>query len=158
MKTQQIISNFFKPYFEKYPEMNSLWFLIYNFEDGIYLDDADCGINGSRRDDLDDPKLMDASFKIQDAISILNKTQMVDSQIINELESLWRKLQEKAADSNPLNKIIDDVWGDENREKLTQKIAKRLSKEIPWKYVDWCQCDVKRDGTVNIEEYESPHR
>ena len=33
-------------------------------------------------------------------------------------------------------------------------VKKHLEKEIPWKYVDWCQCYVKRDGTVKIEEYQ----
>ena len=74
--------------------------------------------------------------------------------MIEDLQKLILKLQKDADDSNPLNKIMDDVWSDENREKLTKKVVKHLAKEIPWKYVDWCQCNVNRDGSVKIEEFE----
>jgi hypothetical protein len=88
--------------------MQSIWFLIYDLDDGIYLADEDCGMNDLRWDELDD-----------DAI-----------------------------------KILDDVWNEEHRKELTKKVKKHLEKEIPWKYVDWCQCNVYRDGKVEIEEYQ----
>ena len=153
-KSEKIISEFFKPYFEKYPQMNSIWFLIYDLENGIYLADEDCGINELRWDELSDQKMYDSSYKIQDAIKYLKESKCDVVNVIEELQKLILKLQKDADDSNPLNKIMDDVWNDENREKLTKKVVKHLAKEIPWKYVDWCQCNVNRDGSVKIEEFE----
>ena len=153
-KSEKIISEFFKPYFEKHPQMNSIWFLIYDLENGIYLADEDCGINELRRDELSDQKMYDSSYKIQDAIKYLKESKCDVANVIEELQKLILKLQKDADDSNPLNKIMDDVWSDENREKLTKKVVKHLAKEIPWKYVDWCQCNVNRDGSVKIEEFE----
>ena len=153
-KSEKIISEFFKPYFEKYPQMNSIWFLIYDLENGIYLADEDSGINELRRDELSDEKMYDSSYKIQDAIENLEESKCDVANVIEDLQKLILKLQKDADDSNPLNKIMDDVWSDENREKLTKKVVKHLAKEIPWKYVDWCQCNVNRDGSVKIEEFE----
>ena len=153
-KSEKIISEFFKPYFEKHPQMNSIWFLIYDLENGIYLADEDCGINELRWDELSDQKMYDSSYKIQDAIENLEESKCDVANVIEELQKLILKLQKDADDSNPLNKIMDDVWNDENREKLTKKVVKHLAKEIPWKYVDWCQCNVNRDGSVKIEEFE----
>ena len=153
-KSEKIISEFFKPYFEKYPQMNSIWFLIHDLENGIYLADEDSGINELRRDELSDKKMYDSSYKIQDAIKYLKESKCDVVNVIEELQKLILKLQKDADDSNPLNKIMDDVWSDENREKLTKKVVKHLAKEIPWKYVDWCQCNVNRDGSVKIEEFE----
>ena len=153
-KSEKIISEFFKPYFEKYPQMNSIWFLIHDLENGIYLADEDCGINELRWDELSDQKMYDSSYKIQDAIKYLKESKCDVVNVIEELQKLILKLQKDADDSNPLNKIMDDVWSDENREKLTKKVVKHLAKEIPWKYVDWCQCNVNRDGSVKIEELE----
>ena len=153
-KSEKIISEFFKPYFEKHPQMNSIWFLIYDLENGIYLADEDCGINELRWDELSDEKMYDSSYKIQDAIENLEESKCDVANVIEELQKLILKLQKDADDSNPLNKIMDDVWIDENREKLTKKVVKHLAKEIPWKYVDWCQCNVNRDGSVKIEEFE----
>ena len=153
-KSEKIISEFFEPYFEKHPQMNSIWFLIYDLENGIYLADEDCGINELRWDELSDQKMYDSSYKIQDAIENLEESKCDVANVIEELQKLILKLQKDADDSNPLNKIMDDVWSDENREKLTKKVVKHLAKEIPWKYVDWCQCNVNRDGSVKIEEFE----
>ena len=153
-KSEKIISEFFKPYFEKHPQMNSIWFLIYDLENGIYLADEDCGINELRWDELSDEKMYDSSYKIQDAIENLEESKCDVANVIEDLQKLILKLQKDADDSNPLNKIMDDVWIDENREKLTKKVVKHLAKEIPWKYVDWCQCNVNRDGSVKIEEFE----
>ena len=153
-KSEKIISEFFKPYFEKHPQMNSIWFLIYDLENGIYLADEDSGINELRRDELSDEKMYDSSYKIQDAIKYLKESKCDVANVIEDLQKLILKLQKDADDSNPLNKIMDDVWIDENREKLTKKVVKHLAKEIPWKYVDWCQCNVNRDGSVKIEEFE----
>ena len=153
-KSEKIISEFFKPYFEKYPQMNSIWFLIHDLENGIYLADEDSGINELIRDELSDEKMYDSSYKIQDAIENLEESKCDVANVIEELQKLILKLQKDADDSNPLNKIMDDVWSDENREKLTKKVVKHLAKEIPWKYVDWCQCNVNRDGSVKIEEFE----
>ena len=153
-KSEKIISEFFKPYFEKYPQMNSIWFLIHDLENGIHLADEDSGINELRRDELSDEKMYDSSYKIQDAIENLEESKCDVANVIEELQKLILKLQKDADDSNPLNKIMDDVWSDENREKLTKKVVKHLAKEIPWKYVDWCQCNVNRDGSVKIEEFE----
>ena len=153
-KSEKIISEFFKPYFEKYPQMNSIWFLIHDLENGIYLADEDSGINELRRDELSDEKMYDSSYKIQDAIENLEESKCDVANVIEDLQKLILKLQKDADDSNPLNKIMDDVWSDENREKLTKKVVKHLAKEIPWKYVDWCQCNVNRDGSVKIEEFE----
>ena len=153
-KSEKIISEFFKPYFEKHPQMNSIWFLIYDLENGIHLADEDSGINELRRDELSDEKMYDSSYKIQDAIENLEESKCDVANVIEELQKLILKLQKDADDSNPLNKIMDDVWIDENREKLTKKVVKHLAKEIPWKYVDWCQCNVNRDGSVKIEEFE----
>ena len=153
-KSEKIISEFFKPYFEKHPQMNSIWFLIYDLENGIYLADEDCGINELRWDELSDEKMYDSSYKIQDAIKYLKESKCDVANVIEDLQKLILKLQKDADDSNPLNKIMDDVWSDENREKLTKKVVKHLAKEIPWKYVDWCQCNVNRDGSVKIEEFE----
>jgi uncharacterized membrane-anchored protein YjiN (DUF445 family) len=134
--------------------MNSIWFLIYDLENGIYLADEDSGINELRRDELSDEKMYDSSYKIQDAIENLEESKCDVANVIEDLQKLILKLQKDADDSNPLNKIMDDVWSDENREKLTKKVVKHLAKEIPWKYVDWCQCNVNRDGSVKIEEFE----
>ena len=134
--------------------MNSIWFLIHDLENGIYLADEDCGINELRWDELSDQKMYDSSYKIQDAIKYLKESKCDVANVIEELQKLILKLQKDADDSNPLNKIMDDVWNDENREKLTKKVVKHLAKEIPWKYVDWCQCNVNRDGSVKIEEFE----
>ena len=153
-KSEKIISEFFKPYFEKYPQMDSIFFLIYDLENGIYLANEDCGINELRWDELSDQKMYDSSYKIQDAIKYLKESKCDVVNVIEELQKLILKLQKDADDSNPLNKIMDDVWSDENREKLTKKVVKHLAKEIPWKYVDWCQCNVNRDGSVKIEEFE----
>ena len=153
-KSEKIISEFFKPYFEKYPQMNSIWFLIHDLENGIYLADEDSGINELRRDELSDEKMYDSSYKIQDAIENLEESKCDVANVIEDLQKLILKLQKDADDSNPLNKIMDDVWSDENREKLAKKVVKHLAKEIPWKYVDWCQCNVNRDGSVKIEEFE----
>ena len=153
-KSEKIISEFFKPYFEKYPQMDSIFFLIYDLENGIYLANEDCGINELRWDELSDQKMYDSSYKIQDAIKYLKESKCDVANVIEDLQKLILKLQKDADDSNPLNKIMDDVWSDENREKLTKKVVKHLTKEIPWKYVDWCQCNVNRDGSVKIEEFE----
>ena len=153
-KSEKIISEFFKPYFEKYPQMDSIFFLIYDLENGIYLANEDCGINELRWDELSDQKMCDSSDKIQDAIENLKESKCDVANVIEDLQKLILKLRKDANDSNPLNKIMDDVWSDENREKLTKKVVKHLAKEIPWKYVDWCQCNVNRDGSVKIEEFE----
>ena len=153
-KSEKIISEFFKPYFEKYPQMDSIFFPIYDLENGIYLANEDCGINELRWDELSDQKMYDSSYKIQDAIKYLKESKCDVANVIEDLQKLILKLQKDADDSNPLNKIMDDVWNDENREKLTKKVVKHLAKEIPWKYVDWCQCNVNRDGSVKIEEFE----
>jgi uncharacterized membrane-anchored protein YjiN (DUF445 family) len=153
-KSEKIISEFFKSYFEKYPQMDSIWFLIYDLEDGIYLTDEDYGINELRWDELSDEKMYDSSYKIQDAIENLKESKCDVANVIEDLQKLILKLQKDADDSNPLNKIMDNVWNDENREKLTKKVVKHLAKEIPWKYVDWCQINVNRDGSVKIEEFE----
>ncbi len=134
--------------------MNSIWFLIHDLENGIYLANEDCGINELRWDELSDQKMYDSSYKIQDAIKYLKESKCDVANVIEDLQKLILKLQKDADDSNPLNKIMDDVWNDENREKLTKKVVKHLAKEIPWKYVDWCQCNVNRDGSVKIEEFE----
>ena len=134
--------------------MDSIFFLIYDLENGIYLANEDCGINELRWDELSDQKMYDSSYKIQDAIKYLKESKCDVVNVIEELQKLILKLQKDADDSNPLNKIMDDVWSDENREKLTKKVVKHLAKEIPWKYVDWCQCNVNRDGSVKIEEFE----
>ena len=153
-KSEKIISEFFEPYFEKHPQMNSIWFLIHDLENRIYLANEDCGINELRWDELSDQKMYDSSDKIQDAIENLEESKCDVANVIEDLQKLILKLQKDADDSNPLNKIMDDVWSDENREKLTKKVVKHLAKEIPWKYVDWCQCNVNRDGSVQIEELE----
>ena len=153
-KSEKIISEFFKPYFEKYPQMDSIFFLIYDLEDGIYLADEDGGINELRWDELSDQKMYAASFKIKDAIKNLKESKVDVANVIEDLQKLILKLQKDADDSNPLNKALDDIWSTQNKEKLTKKVAKHLAKEIPWKYVDWCQCDVNRDGSVKIEEYQ----
>jgi uncharacterized membrane-anchored protein YjiN (DUF445 family) len=118
------------------------------------LANEDCGINELRWDELSDQKMYDSSDKIQDAIENLEESKCDVANVIEDLQKLILKLQKDADDSNPLNKIMDDVWSDENREKLTKKVVKHLAKEIPWKYVDWCQCNVNRDGSVKIEEFE----
>ena len=153
-KSEKIISEFFKPYFEKYPQMDSIWFGIYDFNDNVYLDEEDCGINGLHYDDLRDEKMIDSSDKIQDAIFSLMESKVDVANVIEDLQKLVLKLQKDADDSNPLNKALDDIWSTQNKEKLTKKVAKHLAKEIPWKYVKWCQCDVNRDGSVKIEEYQ----
>ena len=160
MKSEKIIREFFKPYFEKYPEMEDIWFLIYDFDDGIYLAEEDSGINGKRWDELSDDKLYETSYQIQKAVDILkeSKIPIPMPNIINELEKIWNKLQKDADDSNPLNKVLDDVWSDENRKALTKKVKKYLEKEIAWKYVDYCQCTVTRTGTVKIDEHQSNYR
>ena len=156
-KSEKIISEFFKPHFEKYPELESLWFLIYDFDDGIYLADEDCGINGHRHDDLSDDTLEESSYKIQNAIKILEESKVDVGNIIVELNGIVNKLQTDAWNSNPLNEILENVWGENTRAELTKKVAKSLSKEIPWKYVDWCQCDVTRTS-VSIEEFQRDSR
>ncbi len=153
-KSEKIISEFFKPYFEKYPQMDSIWFLIYDLEDGIYLAGEDYGINELRWDELSDEKMYDSSYKIQDAIENLKESKCDVANVIEDLQKLVLKLQKDADDSNPLRKVLDDVWNDDIIEKLTKKVAKHLAKDIPWKYVKWCQCNVSRDGSVKIEEYQ----
>jgi allophanate hydrolase subunit 1 len=103
---------------------------------------------------LSDEKLYESSYKIQDAIRYLKESKVDVVNVIADLEKLVIKLQKDADDSNPLNKVLDDVLNEKNRKALTKKVKKHLEKEIPWKYVDWCQCYVKRDGTVKIEEYQ----
>jgi hypothetical protein len=156
-KSEKIISEFFKPYFEKYPQMDSIWFLIYliyDLEDGIYLADEHCGINGLHYDDLRDEKTIDSSYKIQDAIENLKESKCDVANVIEDLQKLVLKLRKDAEDGNPLRKVLDDVWNDDIIEKLTKKVSKHLAKEIPWKYVKWCQCNVNRDGSVKIDEYQ----
>jgi hypothetical protein len=74
--------------------------------------------------------------------------------VIADLEKLVIKLQKDADDSNPLNKVLDDVLNEKNKNELTKKVKKHLKKEIPWKYVNWCHCQVNRNGSVEIEEYQ----
>lgn len=145
-KSEKIISEFFKPYFKKHPQLDSIWFLIYDLDDGIY----DCGVNGLRRDELSDQKMYDSSYKIQDAIELLEDSTVDVTHVIAELKTIVSKLQSDADDCNPLNKIMDDVWNDDVRNKLSKKVVNHLSKEIPWKYVDWCHCNVNRDGSVDM--------
>lgn len=154
MKSKTIISKFFKPYFDKHPELNSLWFLIHDFDDGLYLAEEDAGVNGRRWDELRDEKMDNASDKIHNAINLIKESGVEATIIINELEKIVNKLHEDSYNSNPLNKIMDDVWNDKNRSELTKKVTKHLEKEIPWRYVDWCECTVHRDGTVEIDEHE----
>lgn len=154
-KSQKIISAFFKPYFDKHPKLESIWFLIYDLDDGIYLADEDNGINGFRWDELSDEKLYESSYKIQDAIKLLKESEVDVKNVISDLQKLVVKLQKDADDSNPLNKIMEDVWNEKTRKELTKKVKKHLEKEIPWKYVNWCQCNVNRDGSVEIEEYNN---
>lgn len=155
-QSEKIIAKFFKPYFDKYPELNSLFFLIYHDSDGnnIYFAEEDCGVNDLRWDELSDDNLYKSSYKIQDAIKLLEKSNVDVKTIISDLQKLVTKLQFDADASNPLNKILEETWNDKTRKALTKKVAKHLSKEIPWKYVDWCQCTVSRDGSVEIEEYQ----
>lgn len=152
-KSEKIISEFFKPHFKKYPELDSFWFLIHDINGDIYLADEDCGINGIRRDELSDEKMYDSSYKIQDAIRLLRESEQKLDDTITELEKLVVKLQKDADDSNPLNKLIDDIWNDEIRAVLTKKVTKHLEKQIPWKYVNYCHCLVNKDGSVEIEEF-----
>lgn len=153
-KSEKIISEFFKPYFEKYPQMDSIWFGIYDFNDNVYLYEEDYGINGLHYDDLRDKKMIDSSDKIQDAIFSLMQSKCDVANVIEDLQKLVLKLRKDAEDSNPLRKVLDDVWNDDIIEKLTKKVSKHLAKEIPWKYVKWCQCNVSRDGSVKIDEYQ----
>lgn len=152
MKSKNKISNFFKPLFEKHKEMESFFFVIHDLADGLYLADEDSGINGERWDDLADEEMYNSSFKIQEAIKILKESKNVDDDIVQKLNNIVKELQTKADDSNPLIKVHDDVWSDDNREKLTKLIKKDLEKKIPWRYVNYCICTVNRDGTVEIEE------
>jgi len=152
--SEKIISEFFKPYFEKYPLMESIWFSIYDLNNEIYLADEDCGINEFRRDELSDDKIDESSYKIRDAIQLLKESKVDVTNIITDLEKLGDKLQTDSRNSNPLNDIIDDVWCEKNKNELTKKVKKHLKKEIPWKYVNWCHCEVDRNGSVEIEEYQ----
>lgn len=152
-KSKKIISEFFKPYFKKYPQMEDIWFLIYYFDDSIHLADEDCGINGVRWDELSDEKMCASSCKIQNAIESLKESKVDVANIIEDLDKLVLKLQKEADDSNPLNEVINNVWNEDSREKLTKKVAKHLAKEIPWRYVRYCRCDVNEDGSVEIEEF-----
>lgn len=153
-KAEKIISEFFKSYFKKYPSFESLFFLIYNFDSGIYLADEDCRINGQRWDELSDDELYESSYKIEKAIESLRESKVDTGKIISELENIVVKLRKESDDSNPLNKIFEDVWSKGNQRALTKKVKKLLEKEIPWKYVSYCECTVKRDGTVEIEDIE----
>ena len=74
--------------------------------------------------------------------------------VIEDLQKLVLKLQKEAKESDPLRKVMNDVWNDRNSEKLTKKVEKHLAIEIPWRYVECCHCDVNRDGSVKIEEFE----
>ena len=85
-KSEKIISEFFKPYFEKHPSMESLFFLIYNSNDVIYLAEEDCGINGSRWDELSDQKMYESSFAIQKAIEYLEESKVDALDIIEQLK------------------------------------------------------------------------
>jgi len=152
--SEKIISDFFKPYFKKHPKLESIWFLIYDLDDGIYLADEDIGINDLRWDELSDEKLYESSYKIQDAIRYLKESKVDVVNVIADLEKLVIKLQKDADDSNPLNKVLDDVLNEKNKNELTKKVKKHLKKEIPWKYVNWCHCQVNRNGSVEIEEYQ----
>jgi hypothetical protein len=155
-QSEKIIAEFFKPYFDKYPELNSLFFLIYHDSDGnnVYFAEEDCGINDLRWDELSDDNLYESSYKIQEAIKLLEKTNVDVQTIIGDLQKLVTKLQLDADGSNPLNKTLEETWNDKTRKALNKKVAKYLRKEIPWKYVDWCQCTVNRDGSVEIEEFQ----
>jgi len=150
-KSEKIISEFFKPYFKKYPELNSIWFIIHNMDGDIHLEDEDCGINGFSMDELSNEKMYDASYKIQDAIRLLRDSRQKLDNTITELEKLVGKLQKDAGDSNPLNKLKDDVWNGEIRRVLTKKVDKHLKKEISWKHVNYCHCLVGKDGIAEIE-------
>ena len=152
-KSEKIISKFFKPYFEKYPELKSIWFIIHNMDGDIYLADEDYGINGFGWDELSDKKIYDSSYKIQDAIRLLRDSGQKLDNTITELEKLVGKLQKDADDSNQLIKLMDCVWNDEIRKVLTKKAAKHLKKEISWKYVNECHCLVGNDGITEIDEY-----
>ena len=152
--SERIISEFFKPYFEKYTLMESIWFSIYDMGDEICLADDDCGINEFRGEELSDDKMDQSSYKIQCAIQQLIESKVDLTNIITDLEKVVDKLQKDSRNSNPLNNIFDDVWCEKNINKLTKKVEKHLKKEIPWKYIDWCICKVNRDGSVEIEEYQ----
>lgn len=155
MKSKQIIADFFKKYFLKYSEIDSFYFIIYNDGNGKFrLADEDIGVNDLRLDELSDRSMYDSSYKIQDAIQELEKSNVKNlDDIKNKLTLIWKELQQRAYDSNPLNKIIEEIWSDKNREELNKKIKKSLEEEIPWKYVNWCKCTVKKDGNINIEEF-----
>lgn len=155
MKSKQIISNFFQKYFKKYPEIDSFWFLIYNNgNEKFRLADEDVGINDLRWDELSDRSTYESSYKIQEAIEKLNESSVKNlDDIKNKLTLIWQNLQKQAYDNNPLNKVLEDIWSDKNREKLTKKVKKSLEKEILWKYVSWCKCTVKKDGNVDIKEF-----
>jgi hypothetical protein len=128
-KSEKIILEFFKPYFIKYAEIDSIWFLIYNFNDKIILADEDYGINGFRWDELSNKILLDSSCKIKDAIDCLKQSKVNISNIVNKLEKVFAKTQKDAYDSNPLNKILDDVWNDKNRFSLNKKAFKMYRRD-----------------------------
>ena len=153
-KSEKIISEFFKPYFKKHPQMYSIWFSIYNVDNDVYLSEEDCGINGFHCDELCDEKMYDSSCKIQDVISSLMESKVDVANVIEDLQKLVLKLQKEAKESNPLRKVMDDVWNDRNSEKLNKKVVKHLAIEIPWRYVECCHCDVNRDGSVKIHEFK----
>jgi hypothetical protein len=151
---EKTIINFFKPYFKRYPPLDSFWFIMHDLDINpkIYLSDEEYAINEIHRTDLSDEILLDASNKINEVIDILNEsnTKINISNLLTNLKLISKQLQKSAEDKNPLNNILKNIWNDETRKSLTQKLKIHAKEEIDWKHIAWVKFTVRRNGTIRV--------
>lgn len=147
-KSEKIIYNFFKNDFEKYKDINSIYFVISRYGESIVLSEEDCGFNEKRWSEFGDKILDKKADAVAKARSMLKQENVLDLDL--KLEKLEINLRNQSWNSDPRNKIMENIWNEKRINSLTNKVFKHLLQEVPWEIVNYCVCTVCNDGKVDI--------
>jgi hypothetical protein len=150
-KLKQILQEYFKPYFEKYSNLMSFEFNIYNFDGEIFFAGEDFGCNNKRWDDYLDDSGSDCVDALQKA---LDKLPDEFSEYRPVITSIILNLSKNESD-NPMSKMLDDVWDEKKRVALCKKCSPYIKRNFAWTYIDyvWVKVD-KNNGVTFWEEGE----
>lgn len=143
-KLKQILKEYFNPYFEKYSELTSFEFNIYNLQGEIYFADEDFGCNDKRWDDYLDDSGSDCIEALQEALSKLpDRFSEYRPVITNIIDNLF-----KQESNNPISMMLTDVWDEDRRTKLCKKCSTSIKKDFSWKYIDYVSVKVDKDNGI----------
>jgi hypothetical protein len=143
-KLKQILQEYFDPYFEKYSDLISFEFNIYNFDGEIYFAEEDFGCNDKRWDDYLDTTGSDCVNALHDA---LNKLPECYSAYRPTIISIINNLSKNESD-NPMSRMLEDVWDENRRIKLCKKCSSYIKRNFAWKYIDYVSVKVDKNKGV----------